>query len=82
MRSPVAFFWQNWLAVLAAALLRPGGAPLVLMAWLFGEPLVRLAYGPSYAGAEELLSVVNCALVFILPNGIINQAALALGLEP
>lgn len=69
---------QMWPTVLAAALL--GGA-LVLMAWLFGEPLVRLAYGPAYAGADELLVVLCCALVFILPNGIINQAALAFGLE-
>jgi O-antigen/teichoic acid export membrane protein len=51
------------------------------MAWLFGEPLVRLAYGPAYAGATELLVVLCCALVFILPNGIITQAALAFGLE-
>jgi O-antigen/teichoic acid export membrane protein len=76
--EPSRIVRQMWPTVLAAALL--GGA-LVLMAWLFGEPLVRLAYGPSYAGADELLVVLCCALVFILPNGIINQAALAFGLE-
>jgi O-antigen/teichoic acid export membrane protein len=67
-----------WPAVLVAALL---GAACVLLAWTFGEPLVQLVYGTSYTGAGGLLVLLCCALVFLLPNGIINQAALALGLE-
>lgn len=69
---------QMWSTMLVAALL---GGSLVLLAWVFGEPLVQWAYGASYAGAGQLLVLLSCALVFILPNGIMNQAALAFGLE-
>lgn len=57
------------------------GGLLVTLAWVFGASLVRFAFGDSYVGAEELLFLLCFALVFILPNGIINQAALAFGLE-
>jgi O-antigen/teichoic acid export membrane protein len=69
---------QMWPAVLLAALI---GAIVVLLAWMFGEYLVQLAYGAPYARAGGLLVVLSCALVFLLPNGIIYQAALAFGLE-
>lgn len=56
---------------------------LALMAgiMLFSEQLIHLVYGSAYAGAHNLLAALGVSLVFILPNGVLNQAALALGLE-
>lgn len=65
-------------AFIGAALI---GVGLVLLLWFFSNDIIALAYGPAYQGAGTLLMVLGCSLVFILPNGVLNQAALALGLE-
>lgn len=57
------------------------GLGLALMFWLFGRDLISLAFGPAFQGADQLLIVLGCALGFILPNGVLIQAFLALGLE-
>ena len=57
------------------------GLGVALFFWFFSHDLVALAYGAAYQGAGQLLMVLGCALVFILPNGVLSQAALALGLE-
>ena len=67
-----------WPAVLAAAAI---GACVLFLAWMFGEDVVQLVYGASYAGGGAVLLWLSCALVFLLPNRIINQAMLAFGLE-
>jgi len=57
------------------------GICLALSMWFFSEIIIALAYGQAYQGASKLLVILGCSLIFILPNGILNQAALALGLE-
>jgi O-antigen/teichoic acid export membrane protein len=57
------------------------GLGLALMFWLFGSDLISWVYGPAFQGGDQLLIVLGCALVFILPNGVLIQAFLALGLE-
>jgi O-antigen/teichoic acid export membrane protein len=57
------------------------GMGLLFLLWFFSNELVALTYGPAYQGAGTLLLVLGGALVFLLPNGVLNQAALALGLE-
>jgi O-antigen/teichoic acid export membrane protein len=57
------------------------GLGLALMFWMFGPDLISLAYGPAFQGGDQSLMVLGCALVFILPNGVLIQAFLALGLE-
>jgi O-antigen/teichoic acid export membrane protein len=57
------------------------GGSLALMMWFCSDMIVTLAYGQAFQGASKLLAILGCSLIFILPNGILNQAALALGLE-
>ncbi|MEI7993707.1 MAG: oligosaccharide flippase family protein [Methylococcaceae bacterium] len=57
------------------------GISLALSMWFFSEIIITLAYGQAFQGASKLLVILGCSLIFILPNGILNQAALALGLE-
>lgn len=57
------------------------GSALALLMWFCSDTIVSLAYGQSYQGTGTLLAILGCSLIFILPNGILNQAALALGLE-
>jgi O-antigen/teichoic acid export membrane protein len=57
------------------------GVALMVGIIFFSEPLIDLVYGAAYFGAHDLLAVLGIALIFILPNGVLNQAALALGLE-
>lgn len=57
------------------------GMALMVAILFFSKSLIALAYGAGYSGADHLLAILGCALVFILPNGVLNQAALALGLE-
>lgn len=57
------------------------GLGLALMFWMFGPDLISLAYGSAFQGGEQSLMVLGCALVFILPNGVLIQAFLALGME-
>lgn len=54
---------------------------LLIFILFFSTQLITLAYGKAYAGADHLLVVLGYALLFILPNGVLNQAALALGID-
>jgi O-antigen/teichoic acid export membrane protein len=58
-----------------------GGIAMALSIWFCSDMIISLAYGQAYQGASKLLAILGCSLIFILPNGILNQAALALGLE-
>jgi O-antigen/teichoic acid export membrane protein len=57
------------------------GIVLAISIMLFSEPVIDLVYGKAYFGAHDLLSVLGIAFVFLLPNGVLIQAALALELE-
>ncbi len=67
-----------WPAFVVAACLGLGAA---LFFWVFGHDLIALAYGSAYQGAGQFLMVLGCGLIFMLPNGVLGQATLALGLE-
>lgn len=59
-----------------------GAAGLVVAAGLvLGEAVVLLTFGPEYGQAVRLLPWVLAAVVFVLPNGILTQAAIACGAE-
>ncbi|MDB5775633.1 MAG: hypothetical protein JWP38_1766 [Herbaspirillum sp.] len=64
--------------LISAALI---GIALLILLLVFGNEIIALGYGQAYEGAGGLLAVLGCSLVFILPNGVLNQAALAMGLE-
>jgi O-antigen/teichoic acid export membrane protein len=76
---PVLMVRQMLLPPMAIATLIGGG--LALSMWFCSDMIVSLAYGQAYQGASKLLAILGCSLIFIFPNGILNQAALALGLE-
>lgn len=76
---PVLMVRQILLPPMAWAML--AGIVLALSMWFFSDMIISLAYGQVYQGASKLLAILGCSLIFILPNGILNQAALALGLE-
>ena len=76
---PVRMVKQILLPPMGLALLV--GICLALLMWFFSEIIIALAYGEDFQGASKLLAILGCSLIFILPNGILNQAALALGLE-
>ena len=76
---PVRMVRQMLLPPMALAMVI--GSGLALLLWFGSDMIVSLAYGQAYQGASLLLAILGCSLIFILPNGILNQAALALGLE-
>jgi O-antigen/teichoic acid export membrane protein len=76
---PARMVRQMLLPPMAWAML--AGIGLALSMWFCSDMIVSLAYGQAYQGASRLLAILGCSLIFILPNGILNQAALALGLE-
>jgi O-antigen/teichoic acid export membrane protein len=76
---PVRMVRQVLLPPMAWAML--AGIGLALLIWFFSDMIISLAYGQAYQGASRLLVILGYSLIFILPNGILNQAALALGLE-
>ncbi|WCM92442.1 oligosaccharide flippase family protein [Acidovorax sp. NCPPB 2350] len=51
------------------------------VAHVLAEPLLVLAYGADYAGAAPLFSWLLVAFLFLAPNYVLTQAAVALGLE-
>lgn len=67
-----------WRALLMASLvgLAFTGALIFMAEWA-----VSLAYGAAYHEAASLLVVLAYSLLFILPNSILTQAAIALNLE-
>lgn len=48
---------------------------------LAAKPLVHLTYGEQYAQAGALLPILGWMIVFLIPNAILTQSALALNLE-
>ncbi len=78
--------WQNRDA--ARALLRRALVAVTALAaagglavhWI-AEPLLVLAYGEPYAAAAPLLSWLMLAFLFLAPNYVLTQAAVALGRE-
>ena len=44
----------------------------------FSQELIGIAFGPSYHDSARLLGVLAWALLFILPNAVLTQAAIAL----
>jgi O-antigen/teichoic acid export membrane protein len=76
---PVRMVKQMLLPPMACATL--AGCILASLLWFGSDAIVSLAYGRVYQGTGTLLAILGCSLIFILPNGILNQAALALGLE-
>ncbi len=77
--APVRMVKQLLLPPMALAML--AGIGLALLMWFYSDVIVSLAYGQAYQGASILLAILGCSLIFILPNGILNQGALALGME-
>ena len=65
-------------AVFFAAVL---GVFLALGLGVISEQLVVWSYGSSYSEAAQLLSILAWSLVFVLPNTLLTQAALALELD-
>ena len=65
-------------AVFFAAVL---GVFLALGLGFISEQLVALSYGTRYPESAQLLSILAWALVFVLPNALLTQAALALDLD-
>ncbi|MFK4763534.1 oligosaccharide flippase family protein [Desulfobaculum sp. SPO524] len=78
MDAPRAFL--RLLAGVSLALAGAGGILLALGVPL-AAPLVRLTFGPGYDEAARLLPLLLAALLFILPSGLLTQAAIALNIE-
>lgn len=57
------------------------GFGLALAIAVLADFAIGLAYGSHYSEAADLLRVLAWALVFVLPNSVLTQAALALNLE-
>jgi len=78
MNNPVDFkrAFRMQLGVMCA--LAASGTALAV--WL-GPMIIRLAFGGKYGPAEELCLWLLPSLLFILPNGILTQALIAVGRE-
>ncbi|GGC05124.1 O-antigen transporter [Oxalicibacterium flavum] len=70
---------QNMLPALIGA--QVVGLLVMIFLLVCSTPLISLVYGHAYAGADHILAILGVALLFILPNGVLTQAALALGIE-
>lgn len=77
-RDPQLLHRRAWRALLLAA---AAGVLVAALLSVFGDWVIVLAYGKAYGEAVGLLSVLACALLFILPNFILTQAAIALNHE-
>ncbi len=53
----------------------------ILSAHLLGDWIVRLTFGAAYEGAAPLLKLLFWSLLFVLPNTVLTQAAVALNSE-
>jgi O-antigen/teichoic acid export membrane protein len=49
--------------------------------WFFSRDLVSLVYGDKYPNSAEYLEILSLMLVFVMPNMILTQAALATAQE-
>jgi O-antigen/teichoic acid export membrane protein len=74
----IALCQKVWCATLLATIL---GVALALILYFLSESFVVLAFGPEYAEAVHLLAILAWSLIFLLPNVVLTQAALALELE-
>ena len=74
LRLRARLVWALVIAAIAGIL-----AAGVLMA--FSEELIGIAFGPSYLESAHLLGVLAWALLFILPNAVLTQAAIAMNRE-
>jgi O-antigen/teichoic acid export membrane protein len=74
LRLRARLVWALMIAIIAGIL-----AAGVLMA--FSEELIGIAYGSSYRESARLLGVLAWALLFIFPNAVLTQAAIALNRE-
>lgn len=54
---------------------------IIITGYNLSENVIRAAFGRNYEGASEILYVLLLAIIFILPNYILTQSALALNLE-
>lgn len=57
------------------------GVLFMLIIYQISEFLVFMTYGSTYLGASTVLAVLSMVLVFVIPNAILTQAALALELD-
>jgi len=74
LRLRARLVWALATAAIAGAL--AAGALMV-----FSEELIGVAFGTSYRESARLLEVLAWALLFILPNAVLTQAAIALNRE-
>lgn len=78
LHQPATFKRSFRLMLGVMCLLALAGTALSL--WL-GPWIIALAFGPAYGLAQELCFWLLPSLVFILPNGLLTQALVALGRE-
>ena len=57
------------------------GLVCVLVFYYLAGPIVSMTYGSKYPDASTVLIVLSVALVFVLPNAVFTNAALALELD-
>ena len=69
---------QMRLPALGAALI---GLFIAQSLWFLGDYCIALAYGRDFYPAGRLLRILGISLVFALTNGVLGQAALAVGIE-
>lgn len=69
---------QMLLPAISAALI---GLAIALCLWFFGDYFISLAYGENYHPAGRLLGVLGISLIFAAADGVLNQAAIAVGIE-
>ena len=55
--------------------------PIVIVIGYFAPQLIHLIFGENFSGAGSYLQILSGMLLFILPNAILTQAAIALGKE-
>lgn len=91
--SPVSIIWFRKIRLMAPGHEKNRAVwRTTVMAAVFGmlcalaidglaSPIVHFAYGSHYPGSVGLLSVLAWAVVFLLPNAVLTQAALAMELE-
>ncbi len=78
LHQPAAFKRSLRLMLTVMCLLALAGTAFSL--WL-GPRIIALAFGPAYGQAGELCFWLLPSLLFILPNGLLTQALVALGRE-
>lgn len=65
----------------AAAVLGAVGVVMIMGIWLFGEPGMRLLYGPGFEVGRETLVVLSFLAASYLVSELLSQALFALGRE-